>query len=62
MSFSDEKLGRGLAPAPRFILEAAGAEFGSPTFSGKNHCTSSFWFLALFICLFSIILRCGNTH
>jgi hypothetical protein len=59
MSFSDEKLGRGLAPAPRFILEAAGARFSSPRFSGKKftrrrqlHCTSSFWFLALFICFF----------
>jgi hypothetical protein len=58
MSFSDEKPGRGLAPAPRFILQP-GAGSGAPEVSGKKlsgrrqlHRASGGWFLALFICFF----------
>jgi hypothetical protein len=57
MSFSDEKPGRGLAPA-RFILQAGGGS-SSPEFCGKKlarrrqlHRTSGVGFLALFICFF----------
>jgi hypothetical protein len=56
MSFSDEKPGRGLAPAPRPILQAGG---GCPQFARKKlarrrqlHRTLGVWFLALFICFF----------
>jgi len=59
MSFSDEKLGRGLAPAPRFILQTAGARFSSAgSFAKRYTCPRqfhrpwSFWFVGFFICLF----------
>jgi hypothetical protein len=58
MSFSEEKPGRGLAPAPRFILQAGGGS-GSPEFSGKKlarrhqiHHPLGVWFLTAFICFF----------
>jgi hypothetical protein len=57
MSFSDEKPGRGLAPAPRCILQL-GAGSSAPEVSGKKlagrrqlHRVSGVGFLALFICL-----------